>query len=106
CHIGLLNQLFRRPVPAELRRGKAERSEKGGEATFDLGEGFIQRKLLAQMRLAFEPHVLGRILVRGIWSEAHTGDFPVSLGQAAIRLRKKLLKVFPAVIARSVPEKD
>ena len=83
--IGLLNHLFRWPVPAELRRGKVERIEKGGEAAFDLGKGFIQRKLLAQMRLAFEPHVLGRILLRGIGSKAHTGDFPVGLGQVGIR---------------------
>ena len=80
----LLNHLFRWPVPAELRRGKAERIEKGGEAAFHLGKGFIQRKLFAQMRFAFEPHVLGRILLWGIGSKAHTGDFPVGLGQVGI----------------------
>ena len=58
------------------------------------------------MRLALEPPVLGRILLRGIGSKAQARDFPVGLGQAAIRLREKLLKVFPTVIAGSVPEKD
>src|SRR5215208_1752331 len=104
--IGLLNYLFRRPVPAEFRRGKVERIEKGGEAAFHLGKGFVQRKLLAQMRLALEPHVLRRILLRGIGSKAQTGDFPVGLGQAGVRLREKLPEFFPSMIAGSVPEKD
>ena len=46
-HEQLLNQLFRWPVPAELRRSKVERGEKGGEAAFDLGKGCIQPKLFA-----------------------------------------------------------
>jgi len=60
--IGLLNHLFRWPVPAELRRSKLECVQKGGKAAFDLGKGFIQGKLLAQMGFPFEPHILGRIL--------------------------------------------
>jgi predicted ATPase len=46
-HIGLLNQLCRRPIPAELCGSKPEGLQKGGEAVFDLGESFIQRKLFA-----------------------------------------------------------
>jgi hypothetical protein len=102
--IGFLNHLFRRPVPAELRRGKMEGIEKGREAAFHLGKGFIQDKLLAQMRLALEPHILGRILLRGVRSKAHTGHFPVGLGQATVRLCEKLLDLFPSVIPRTVPE--
>jgi hypothetical protein len=72
-YIGLLTQLFRRPVPAELRRSKVERGEEGGEAAFDLRKGFIQRKQFAQMRLAFEPHVLSRIPVQEC-EQAGVGD--------------------------------
>ena len=106
AYIGILNPLFRWPVPAELRRSKLECIEKGGEAAFDLGKGLIQRKLLAQMRLALKPHILGRILFRGIGSKAQTGDFPVGLGQAVVRFCKKLLDLFPTMIPRPVPEID
>jgi hypothetical protein len=78
--------------------------EKGGEAVFALRKGFIHRKLLAQRRFAFEPHVLGRILLRGIGSKPHTGDFPVGLGQVGILLREKLLEFLPSVIAGSIPQ--
>jgi hypothetical protein len=46
-NIGLLNQLCRRPIPAELCGSKPEGLQKAGEAVFDLGESFIQRKLFA-----------------------------------------------------------
>ena len=46
-YIDFLNHLFRWPVPAELRRSKPECLQKGGEAVFDSGEGFIQGKLFA-----------------------------------------------------------
>jgi len=105
-HIDLLNHLFRRPVPAELRRSKLECFQKGGEAAFDLGEGFIQGKLLAQMGFTFEPHILGRILFWSIGSKAHAGDFPVGLSQVSILLREKLLQFLPTVVAGSIPEKD
>ena len=88
-NIGLLNHLFRRPVPAELRRGKMERGQKGGEAAFDLRKGFIHCKLLAQMRFTFEPNVLRRILLRGIGREKHTGNLPVGLGQPGIRVAQE-----------------
>ena len=54
---------------------------------FDLGESFIQRKQFAQMRLAFEPHVLSGILLWSIASKPYAGVFPVGLGQVGILLR-------------------
>ena len=72
-----------------------ERIEKGGEAAFNLGKGFIQRKLLAQVGFAFEPHVLGRVLLRGIGSKAYTSDFPVGLGQVCIRIGREISGVPP-----------
>jgi hypothetical protein len=104
--IGFLNHLFRWPVPPEFRRGELERIEKGGEAAFHLGKGFIQCKLLAQMRFAFEPYVLGRILFRGIGGKAQAGDFPVGLGQGGILLREKLLQFLPAVITGPIPQEE
>ena len=108
CHasIGILNHLFRWPVPAELRRSKLECVQKGGEAAFDLGEGFIQCKLRTQMGFTFEPHILSRILFWSIGSKAQAGDFPVGLGQVGILLREKLLQFLPAVVAGSIPEKE
>src|SRR5215510_247095 len=105
-HIVLLNHLFRWPVPAELCRGKAERIEKGGKATLDLGKGFIQRKLFAQMGLALEPHVFDRILFWRIGGKAHAGDFPVGLGQAGILLCEKLLPLLSAMVTGPIPEKQ
>ena len=80
--------------------------EKGGEAALALGEGLIQRKVLAQMGLALAPHLLGWLLVGGMGSKAQTRDLPVSLGQAVVRLCEQLLDLFPAVIPCSVPEID
>ena len=49
----------------ELGGGKTERTQKRKEAAFDMGEGLVDRKVLAQMCLPFEPDILRGIL---LWS--------------------------------------
>ncbi len=71
-----------------------------------MGEGFIKRKLLAQMGVAFEPDILGRILFRGLRGKAQTSDFPVGLGQVRILLGEKFPQVLSAVVTGAVPEHD
>ena len=64
--IVLLNHLFLRPVPAEFGRRKTERIQEFREAALHLGEGFVDRKMFAEILLGLEPNVFGRILLRSI----------------------------------------
>ena len=64
--IVLLNHLFLRPVPTKFGRRKTQRIQKLREAALHLGEGFVDRKLFAEILFALEPNVFGRILLRSI----------------------------------------
>ena len=70
---------------------------------FDLGKGFIEGKLLAEMRFAFEPDVLGGILLWGIGGKAQASDFLVGCGSGGIRLHEKLLHFLSTVITGPIP---
>src|SRR5207244_2055644 len=55
--IVFLIHLWIRPIPTELDRLKTEAAQKRRETLLDMGKGFVDRNMFAQMRLALEPEV-------------------------------------------------